>query len=68
MEVKYLRQAKQTVKTEQIWREVRESISMLEDWVKEIAEEEGSIEFEHINKTIKVDRDIAKKIEEKTRA
>ena len=51
-----------------MWVEVRESIGMLEDWVREIAEEEGGIEFEHINKRIKVDRDIAKKVEEKVRA
>ena len=41
---------------------------MLEGWINEIAEEEGSIQFEHINKKIKVDMDISKKVEEKIRA
>ena len=59
----YVRQEDQMGKTEQMWVEVRESISMLEEWIKEIAEEEGGIEFEHINKKIKVDMEIAKKIE-----
>ena len=55
-------------KTEEMWGDVKDIIGMLEDLVSEIAEEGGGIEFKHINKVIKVDRDIAKKIEGKVSA
>merc|ERR1711997_807704 len=40
----------------------------LESWIEEIAEQKGDFEYEHINKQIRSERDIAEKIEMKTEA
>merc|ERR1712228_997879 len=55
-------------KTEEAWQEVRKTARKLEAWIEEIAEQKGDFEYEHINKQIRSERDIAEKIEMTTEA
>merc|ERR1712083_1263695 len=53
---------------EEAWQKVKKAARKLEIWMEEIAEEKGDFEYEHINKQIRSERDIAEKIEMKTEA
>jgi len=45
--------------------EVKELFETLEKWVLEIVKVEGTLQFEHVGKRIKSDREIANKVERK---
>ena len=53
---------------EEMCLDVKDVVSKLEGWAEEIAKKEGSLQFKHINKRIKSDREVALKIEEKYKA
>ena len=59
---------KDGISTEEAWEETKKLIKVMEEWTREIAKRRGEIEFKHINSRIKSDRNIAEKIEKKTRA
>merc|ERR1712228_835131 len=53
---------------EDAWQEIKSASRKLEEWIEEIVEKEGDIKYEHINKQIRSEREIAEKIELKTKA
>merc|ERR1711953_532681 len=53
---------------EEAWEETKKLRKVMEEWAREIAKRRGDINFKHINSRIKSDRNIAEKIEKKTRA
>merc|ERR1712083_1237427 len=53
---------------ENAWQEIKRAARKLEEWIEEIAEKEGDINYQYINKQIRSGREIAEKIERKTKA
>merc|ERR1711953_1027839 len=53
---------------ENAWQEIKRAARKLEEEIEEIADKEGDIKYKYINKQIRSEREIAEKIERKTKA